>query len=218
MENSSESGIRSRMGSSLVSAGRDRKSQLLILGGFVLLIWLVELVDWLIFRGSLNELGVQPRTLVGLRGVLLMPFLHGGVGHLFANTIPFLVLGALIMLDSTATFFTVSAIAIVVSGLGVWLVGGSGSVHLGASGLIFGFFGFLLTRAYFERSMRSILLAVLVLVFYGGFFLGILPFQSGVSWLAHLFGFAGGVLAAYVVNKRRISEVEEDGGRPTVDG
>lgn len=208
MDNGNEISYRRRAGNSLVSAGRDRKSQLLILGGFVLLIWLVELADWLIFRGALNEWGVKPRSLEGLRGVLLMPFLHGGLGHLLANTIPFLVLGALIMLDSTSTFLTVSAVVIVVSGLGVWLLGSAGSVHLGASGLVFGFFGFLVTRAYFERSLGSVLLAVFVIFFYGGLFLGVLPLRSGVSWLAHLFGFIGGALAAYILSKRRRSITE----------
>ena len=208
MENSSEISNRRRVGNSLVSVSRSMRSQLLILGGFVLLIWLVEIADWLIFKGSLDNLGVQPRTLVGLRGVLLMPFLHGGVGHLLANTIPFLVLGALIMLGGVSSFFTVSAVIILVSGVGVWLLGSADSVHLGASGLVFGFFGFLVTRAYFERSPGSILLALIAIIFYGGIIWGILPLQTGVSWLAHLFGFIGGVLAAYLLSKRRRSNTE----------
>jgi membrane associated rhomboid family serine protease len=208
MENSSEISKRRRVGNSLVSMSRPMRSQLLILGGFVLLIWFVELVDSLIFKGTLDQLGVQPRSLIGLRGVLLMPFLHGGVGHLLANTIPFLVLGALIMLGGVTSFFTVSAVIIVVSGLGVWLLGSADSVHLGASGLVFGFFGFLVTRAYFERSPGSILLAVVAIIFYGGIIWGILPLQTGVSWLAHLFGFFGGVLAAYLVSKKRRPSTE----------
>ena len=208
MENSSEISNRRRVGNSLVSVSRSMRSQLLILGGFVLLIWLVEIANWLIFKGTLDQLGVQPRSLIGLRGVLLMPFLHGGVGHLIANTIPFLVLGALIMLGGVSSFFTVSAVIILVSGVGVWLLGSADSVHLGASGLVFGFFGFLVTRAYFERSPGSILLALIAIIFYGGIIWGILPLQTGVSWLAHLFGFIGGVLAAYLLSKRRRSNTE----------
>lgn len=208
MENSSEISNRRRVGNSLVNVSRPMRRQLLILGGFVLLIWLVEVADWLIFKGSLDNLGVQPRTLVGLRGVLLMPFLHGGLGHLIANTIPFLVLGALIMLGGVSSFFSISAIIILVSGVGVWVLGSADSVHLGASGLVFGFFGFLVTRAYFERSPGSILLALFAIVFYGGIIWGILPLQTGVSWLAHLFGFIGGVLAAYLLSKRRTSSTE----------
>ena len=150
----------------------------------------------------MNNLGIQPRSLVGLRGILFMPFLHGGFGHVMANTIPFLVLGWLVMLNGLSDFLVISALIIVVSGLGVWLFGAANSVHIGASGLVFGFFGFLVTRAYFDRSLASILLAILVIIFYGGLMIGILPLWLGVSWLAHLFGFAGGVLAAYVISRR----------------
>ncbi len=150
----------------------------------------------------MDALGVRPRTLVGLRGILLMPLLHGGFGHLLANTLPFIVLGWLVMLNGISDFFFVSAVIIIVSGVGVWLFGAANSVHIGASGLVFGFFGFLVTRAYFERSLGSIILAFGVIIFYGGLLMGILPLQLGVSWQAHLFGFAGGVLAAYVISKR----------------
>ena len=189
--------------------GNSFRNQAIILGGFVALIWLLEIIDRLILGSAMNSLGVQPRTLVGLRGVLFMPFLHGGFGHVLANTIPFLVLGWLVMLNGLSDFLVISAIIIVVSGLGAWLFGAANSLHIGASGLVFGFFGFLVTRAYFDRSLTSILLAMLVIVFYGGLMLGILPLSLGVSWQAHLFGFAGGVLAAYVITRRnRAGEVQ----------
>jgi len=188
----------------LPAAGRTMRSQVLILGGFVALIWFLELVDWLVFRGSLDNLGIQPRTLIGLRGILFMPFLHDGIGHLLANTLPFIVLGWLVMLRRTADFFIVTVVTMAVSGLGVWLFGGSGSVHLGASGLIFGYFGYLLLRAYFERSAGAVFLALLAVVLYGGMLCGVVPLQVGISWQAHLFGFLGGVLAAaFLVKNRR---------------
>lgn len=186
-----------------VSLGRTLKTQAIILGGFVLLIWLLEIIDWLILKGSLDALGIQPRTLVGLRGILFMPFLHGSFGHVLANSIPFLILGWLVMLGGIPQFFTVAAVTIVVSGLGVWLFGSSNSVHIGASGLIFGFFGFLITKAYFERSLSSIILAVFVFALYGGLLLGALPQRAGISWQGHLFGFIGGALAAYLLTTSR---------------
>lgn len=186
-----------------VSFGRTLKTQAIILGGFVLLIWLLEIIDWLILKGSLDALGVQPRTLVGLRGILFMPFLHGSFGHVLANTIPFLILGWLVMLGGISQFFTVVAVTIVVSGLGVWLFGSSNSVHIGASGLIFGFFGFLITKAYFERSLPSIILAIFVFVLYGGLLLGAFPQRGGISWQGHLFGFIGGALSAYMLTTSR---------------
>ena len=182
-----------------VAVGRTLKSQAIILGGFVLLIWFLELVDSLILSGSLDTLGVQPRTLVGLRGILFMPFLHNGFGHVLANTIPFFILGWLVMLGGIPQFFVVVAVTMIVSGLGAWLFGSSNSVHIGASGLVFGFLGFLITRAYFERSLVSIALALFVFVLYGGILLGALPLQSGISWQGHLFGFVGGALAAYML-------------------
>jgi membrane associated rhomboid family serine protease len=202
MNGSDNIGSAGRMGDTVGSIGRSLRNQVIILGGFIVVIWFLEIIDRLILGGSMNALGVRPRTLVGLRGILLMPLLHGGFGHLLANTLPFLVLGWLVMLNGISNFFVISAVIIVVSGVGVWLFGAANSVHIGASGLVFGFFGFLVTRAYFERSLGSIILAFGVIIFYGGLLMGILPLQLGVSWQAHLFGFAGGVLAAYVISKR----------------
>jgi membrane associated rhomboid family serine protease len=185
----------------VAALGRTLRSQLIILGTFVLLFWFLELLDSLLLHGGLDALGVQPRTLVGLRGIIFMPFLHDGFGHVLANTVPFIVLGWLVMVRRTADFFVVTAITVLVSGLGVWIFGGNGSVHIGASGLIFGYFGFLLLRAYFERSLPAIAVAVVVGVLYGGLIWGVLPMQLGVSWQAHLFGFIGGVLAAYWLSR-----------------
>lgn len=190
----------------LVTASSQFKTQAIILGGFVLFIWLLEIVDWIILDGALDGLGVKPRSLSGLAGIFFMPFLHSNFGHLLANTVPFLVLGALVMLGGLSTFFTVAGISMLVGGLGIWLFGGANSVHIGASGIVFGLFGFLLTRAYFERSISAIIIAFAVLVFYGGILWGLLPFWLGVSWLGHLFGFVGGVVAAYWLSKRKNSE------------
>jgi membrane associated rhomboid family serine protease len=133
---------------------------------------------------------------VGLRGVVFAPFLHANFAHLMANTLPLIVLGWLIMLRETRDFFTVWAVSAVVSGLGTWLIGPSMSVHIGASGVIFGFLGYLLARGWFERRAASIAVALGVGLLYGGAIFGVLPGQVGISWQAHLFGFLGGVLAA----------------------
>ncbi|MFZ0547454.1 MAG: rhomboid family intramembrane serine protease, partial [Candidatus Promineifilaceae bacterium] len=159
----------------LNKVGRILKSQAIILGGLVAFAWLLEIVDLVFFHNQLNSLGVRPRTLGGLVGIFLMPFLHNGLGHLLANTIPFLVLGWLVMLRKTADFYFVSVIVILVSGFGVWLFGGTNTVHIGASGLVFGYFGFLVLRSYFERSFFSIVIAVIVIFFYGGLIWGVRP-------------------------------------------
>ncbi|NEO02697.1 MAG: rhomboid family intramembrane serine protease, partial [Moorea sp. SIO3I7] len=141
----------------------------------------------------------------GLRGILFAPFLHGGFSHLISNTIPFLVLGWFVMLQETSDFFVVTSITMVVGGLGVWLLGAPNSVHIGASVLIFGYLGFLLFRGFFERNLPSIFLSILVGFLYGGLVWGVLPSQPHVSWQGHLFGFIGGILAARLLARRKLS-------------
>lgn len=181
---------------------RELKTHGTILGGFVTLIWIIGILDF-VLGGALNAYGVIPHQLIGLRGILFAPFLHGNLAHLIANTIPFLILGWFVMLQETSDFFVVTAITMLVSGLGTWLIGPTNSVHIGASGLIFGYLGFLLLRGYFERNFSSILLSLIVGFLYGGTIWGVLPIQYGVSWQMHLFGFIGGILAARLLARRK---------------
>ena len=132
-----------------------------------------------------------------------MPFLHANFGHVLANTLPFIILGAFVIMRRIRDFFIISAIIIAVSGLGVWLLGGAGTVHIGASGLVFGFLGFLIFRAYFEWSLVSIIVALAVAIAYSGLIWGVVPIYPGVSWQGHLFGFVGGALAAYLITPKR---------------
>jgi membrane associated rhomboid family serine protease len=168
----------------------------------VLIIWVVELVN-LLLGHRLNLFGIHPRTVAGLPGIVLSPFLHTGIGHVLLNTIPLVILGWLVILRGPRVFLEVSLLIIVVSGVGVWLFGRS-AYHVGASGLIFGYFGYLVARGWYERSLSSILIALVTIVLYGGILLGVLPFRAGVSWEAHLFGLLGGILAA------RLVPVEDD--------
>jgi len=181
---------------------RELKTQGKILGGFVALIWAIEIID-LFLGGALNAYGIWPHHLIGLRGILFAPFLHGSLAHLIANTIPFLILGWFVMLQETRDFFVVSGITMLVSGVGTWLVGSPNSVHIGASGIIFGYLGFLLLRGYFEGNFPSILLSLVVGFLYGGTIWGVLPLQPGISWEGHLFGFIGGVIAARFLARQK---------------
>jgi membrane associated rhomboid family serine protease len=180
---------------------REFKSQVLILGGLVAFMWTLETIDRILL-GSLDVYGIVPRYLFGLRGILFAPFLHGNYAHLMGNTLPFIVLGWLVMLRRTRDFFVVSAIAMLVGGMGTWLFGSPGT-HIGASGVIFGYLGFLLARGYFERSIGSVLFSIVVGFLYGGLIWGVLPGQPGISWEGHLFGFLGGVLAARLLSDRQ---------------
>lgn len=185
------------------SFSHELQQQATILGIFVVLFWLIELVDLFIFQGSLDRFGIMPRNLVGLRGILFAPFLHGDLGHLIANTIPFIILGWLVMLQETSDFWIVTLITMLVGGLGVWVFAAAGSVHIGASILIFGYLGFLLTRGYFQRNLASIMLSVIVGLVYGGLIWGIFPSSPNISWQGHLFGFIGGVIAAKMIAKEK---------------
>jgi len=157
---------------------------------------------WAVFAATtlsgdtLLRLGVIPRTTTGLRGIFFAPFLHGSLAHITANSIPFVVLGWLVMLRDARHFVPVTLAAMVGSGLSAWLLGAPGSVHIGASGLIFGYLGFLILSGWFARSFASVLLSLLVTALWGGMVLGVMPGQDGISWQAHLGGFLGGVLAA----------------------
>lgn len=183
---------------------REVKTQVTILGSFVSIFWITELIDVFILKGRLNQYGIQPQSLIGLRGILFAPFLHGDLPHLISNTLPFLVLGWLVMWQETSDFWIVTALTMLVGGLGVWLFAAPTSIHIGASILIFGYLGFLLLRGYFQRNFISIFLSVLVAFLYGGLVLGVLPTAPGISWQGHLFGFLGGILAAKLIaNEKR---------------
>lgn len=170
-----------------------------IVASFLAALWLLEAFDQLFWHGGLDMFGIRPRTLAGLARIPIAPFLHAGFGHLIANTMPLLILCWLTLLRGARDLVVVTAVSAVVSGLGIWLFGASNSIHIGASGLIFGYFGYLVARGYFERSFTALLLAVVALLLYGGILMGTLPGRPGVSWQGHLFGFAGGILAAYLL-------------------
>jgi membrane associated rhomboid family serine protease len=172
------------------------------------LMWVIRLAD-AVLPGSLNRtFGVQSWRLGGLDGLIFAPLLHANFLHLLSNTIPFLVLGLLVAFDGTKRFWAVTGIVAVVSGAGAWLINAPGTITVGASGLVFGYFGYLLARAFVAPSLGHRVLyaviAVAVGVTYGaGMIAGILFPHYGVSWQGHLFGAVGGVLAAYALRPRQ---------------
>lgn len=182
-------------------AARRAKTQATLLIGLVALLWFLELVDQVLLHRALDQLGIHPRSLEGLWGILFAPFLHAGFVHLLANTVPLVVLGWLVMLRRIADFFLATAATMLIGGLGVWLLGAPNSIHLGASILIFGYLGYLLLRGFYERSPLAVAIAVVAGLLYGGALWGVLPGQPGVSWQGHLFGFIGGGAAARLLSR-----------------
>jgi membrane associated rhomboid family serine protease len=169
----------------------------------VILFWAIEILDLVVFQGSLDNYGIKPRQSIGLTGILFAPFLHGGFGHLIANTIPFITLGWLTMIQETSDFYIVSLISAIVGGIGVWIFGVPDSVHIGASILIYGYLGFLLLRGYFQKNIPSIALSVFVAIVYGSLLWGVFPSRIGISWQGHLFGFIGGAITAKMIAQEK---------------
>ncbi len=168
-------------------------------GVMLAVMWGTELID-LLPGTSFNRWGIRPRSVRGLFGIVFAPFLHVDFRHLIGNTIPFGILGAAIALGGTRQFVEVTIAVGVVSGLGVWLFGASNSIHLGASGLVFGYITYLVSRGVFARKVMWIGGGIIVLMFYGGSLLwGLVP-TSRMSWQGHLFGAVGGVVAAWMLH------------------
>jgi membrane associated rhomboid family serine protease len=158
------------------------------------LMWLGTAIDSLLLHGAWLRYGIRPHDPSGLwPNLLFAPFLHLGLAHLLANSAPFAVLGALIALQSPWRFVLVSIVGAVVGAVVIWILGPAGSVHVGASGLVFTYFGWLIARAVRERSVAAIAVGLLALALYGGVLWGLSPFQLGISWQGHLGGLLGGL-------------------------
>ncbi|MBB5365585.1 rhomboid family intramembrane serine protease [Deinococcus humi] len=167
------------------------------------LVWIQEIVDLLGFGGRLDYYGIEPRVPGTFWHVLTAPFLHYGFAHLIANTVPLAVLAFMSAVRGVGRFLAVTLVVAVVGGGLVWLFARGGSVHLGASELIFGYLAYLLGVGWWERTPAAIGVAVVAAVLYGGILWGVLPGNPAVSWEAHLFGFMAGLLAALLLHGRR---------------
>jgi membrane associated rhomboid family serine protease len=180
---------------------KDMMARVFPLLGLVAVIWVVELAN-ILMEHRLGVYGIVPRTVEGLRGIPLSPFLHGSIQHAVSNTVPLLVLGGLVAIRGRNAFLGVSLFVIVAGGAGVWLVGRT-AFHIGASGLVFGYFGYLVARGWYDRSVVSILVALVVVALYWGLLFGVLPTAGFVSWEGHLMGLLAGVLAARLGRRER---------------
>jgi membrane associated rhomboid family serine protease len=176
---------------------------LVLLIGIVAFMWLIEGLNTLDSNHFDND-GIIPRNVDRLWGIFTAPFIHVSWQHLISNTIPFIFMGVIIALSGAARLAIVTAIVIVIGGLGTWLIGPSGSSTIGASGVVFGYASYLLVRGIFDRSALELLTGVVVAVVWGGALLSSLVPHYGISWQDHLCGAIGGVVAAYVLSSKRL--------------
>jgi membrane associated rhomboid family serine protease len=171
------------------------------LAGIVAVMWLIEIINAIDSYG-LDSDGIHPRDLGRLWGILTAPFLHASLHHLIGNTIPFVFMGVIVALRGAARLTLVTLIVIVIGGIGTWLIAPAGSVTIGASGVVFGYATYLLTRGLFDRSALELLTGVVVAAVWGAALLASLVPQNGVSWQAHLCGAIAGVIAAWLLARR----------------
>jgi membrane associated rhomboid family serine protease len=190
-----------------------------VIVSFTALLYLVELVNVLILHNGLNNDGIVSREVMGLPGIIWAPFIHAGWAHLIGNTIPVLVFGFLAMAPGIGPWVASTILIWLVSGIGVWLTTPAGTTTIGASGIAFGWLAFLLIRGLFNRSFAQIVIALVLLFYWGGVLWGLLPgSEAGVSWQAHVFGALGGVLAALLVTKANRQRPAKPVEQPTVPG
>lgn len=173
-----------------------------VLLALVAVMWGLEIVD-VALDNRLDNYGIEPRDVDALPGIVSSPFLHAGFGHLIGNTIPLVIMGLAIALAGAKRLVVVTVIVGLIAGLGTWLTAGANTETIGASGLVFGFATYLMTRFFFSRRMLDLALGVGVLVVWGASLLASLAPTPGVSWQAHLFGAVGGVVATRVVGPAR---------------
>ncbi|WP_433827273.1 rhomboid family intramembrane serine protease [Actinoplanes sp. CA-015351] len=167
-------------------------------------LFLIEALDVALGPGTLDVAGgIIPRHIQGLDGVLFSPFLHADWEHLYGNAVPLILLGTFVLAGGVRRFIWSTVLIMGVSGLGVWIIGDPRSVVVGASGVIFGYLGILLTRGLVERSWWNFAVAVFIGLLYWYQLYGILPTDARVSWQGHLLGLVGGALAAVLFRRRR---------------
>jgi membrane associated rhomboid family serine protease len=178
-----------------------RRQGVLLVLSMLVVMWVVEIVDQ-IDSNRLERFGIEPRDADGLTGIIAAPFLHADFGHLIGNSIPFAVLGVVIALSGAIRVALVTGIVALVGGLGTWLVAPSNTLHIGASGIVFGFAAYLISRGVFSRSWLHLGVGIVVGFVYGTTLAGGLIPQDGISWQGHLFGGIGGIVAARVLDRR----------------
>jgi membrane associated rhomboid family serine protease len=193
--------------------GQVQRQGIMLLIAIVGVMWVIEIINSL-DSNHLNTDGLYARNVSHLWGIITAPFLHASFQHLIDNTIPLVFMGLIIALRGAVRLALVTAIVIVLGGIGTWLIAPSGTITVGASGLVFGYASYLLTRGVFDRSWLELGVGILVGVVWGSALLTSLVPHYGVSWQAHLCGGIAGVVAAWVLRNKRAPQAGAAGSGP----
>ena len=180
----------------LDSALQSLVANLPLLFGLLAGLWVLHFINYL-SKYRLNYLGIIPRHLIGLPGIFFSPFLHANAAHLIMNSIMLFVLSAMMLIGGRTLYFEASGCIILISGLLIWLFARRG-LHIGASGLVMGYFGYLLINSINHPSFFSVVIAFICIYYFGGMFINLFPREKCVSWEGHVFGFAAGVLTSFL--------------------
>lgn len=164
------------------------------------LLWVVHIIGLFIPLGSF---GIIPRELAGLKGIIFAPFIHGDISHLIANSIGLVMLGFILAAVEESGILSVLLSVMLLGGFGTWVIGRSGTVHIGASGVIYGILGYLIAIGFFRKDVFSIIISVIVFFMYGGMIFGVLPSVPHMSWESHLCGFVSGIITASTPAERK---------------
>ncbi len=173
------------------------------------ILWIVKLYE-LIFERTLNRWGIYPREWDGILGIITGPFVHSGFEHLMSNTVPLFTLTSIMIIFYKRTAIPSYLVIQFFTGFAVWLFARP-SYHIGASGVVYGLVAFVFWSGIFRRNMQSIVLALVIVILYSGYFYGIVPTKEGISWESHLFGGFAGIFTAYL-----FKDVNEPGERKVV--
>lgn len=189
--------------SNLVENSKKTKSKDVIFGIviFILILWAIYIID-LVIPYNFSQLGIVPRSISGLKGILLSPFIHGSYSHLASNSVPIAVLLFFLFTLYKRDSIKIIALITIIGGGFVWIFARSAS-HIGISGLIYGLVTFLIVAGIFKRDFKSIAVSIVTAVLYGGILWGVLPTSTYISWEGHLFGAIAGGLIAYKLTSKK---------------
>ena len=195
----------------------DARRALFVMAGVLALLWIIQVVNWADGGHLSYQYGIRPRDAGSLPDILTAPFLHFGWAHLEGNSGPLFIFGFLAAYRGIWKFVGVTALVVLTSGLGAWLTEAPNSVGVGASGVVFGYFGYLMVRGFFDRRLIDMLIGVIMALCFAYQFAVLLP-HAGIGWQDHIGGLLGGIVAGWVFRDRRARAAAgagTGGGKPS---